>query len=235
MRPGIVLEPAPIARNWFDGMPDDLGMFKNDVLGDCTCADEYHMIQTLTFNATGKMQTEPDSNVELMYELACGYDPKQGGEGQGGVMQDVLTFLLNTGAPVGPDGTGRHKLAAFFEIDPRRQMDIQYAINACGGVKIGMNMPRFIMEEMPDIWDVRNGDDGGIVGGHDVFHGGYDWDITNFITWGGKKKMTWEFFAKYVDEAYAPVDPDWITAKGMSPVGLTLGDWEAQMRALKQG
>ena len=50
------------------------------------------------------MDTEPDSDVEKLYILACGYNPRVGGEGPGGNEQHVLTYLLKKGAPTGPNG-----------------------------------------------------------------------------------------------------------------------------------
>ena len=80
---GKTLPPPPAQVDYTKGMPKNLGMMLNDTLGDCTCAAVYHAIQVWTFNASkGKaIDTEPDSDVEKLYELACGYKPSQGGEG----------------------------------------------------------------------------------------------------------------------------------------------------------
>ena len=74
---GKTLPPPPAQVDYTKGMPTNLGMMLNNTLGDCTCAAVYHAIQVWTFNATkGKsMETEPDSDVEKLYELACGYKP----------------------------------------------------------------------------------------------------------------------------------------------------------------
>jgi len=53
------------------------------------------------------------------------------------------------------------------------------------------------------------------------------------ISWGGSYTMTWAFFAKFVDEAYAIADPDWISAKKTTPGGLSLQQLEQAMQALK--
>jgi hypothetical protein len=45
--------------------------------------------------------------------------------------------------------------------------------------------------------------------------------------------MTWAFFAKYVDEAYAIADSTWFTTRKTTPGGLTLAQLEEQMKALK--
>jgi len=53
------------------------------------------------------------------------------------------------------------------------------------------------------------------------------------ISWGQYYTMPWAFFEKFVDEAYAIADPEWITKKGKTPGGLTLAQLEAAMKALK--
>src|SRR5580693_1812272 len=67
---GQTLTPPPPAVDWSKGMPANLGMMLNQTLGDCTCAAVYHAMQVWTFN-TGKMVTQPDSDVEKLYILAC--------------------------------------------------------------------------------------------------------------------------------------------------------------------
>jgi hypothetical protein len=83
---GKSVQPPPTEVDYTKGMPANLGMMLNDRLGDCTCAAVYHALQVWSFDATkGKsIDTEPDSDVEKLYELACGYKPQNGGEGPGG-------------------------------------------------------------------------------------------------------------------------------------------------------
>ncbi len=45
--------------------------------------------------------------------------------------------------------------------------------------------------------------------------------------------MTWAFFEKFVDEAYAIADAGWITKFNTTPGGLTLQQLEQAMQALK--
>ena len=44
--------------------------------------------------------------------------------------------------------------------------------------------------------------------------------------------MTWAFFEKFVDEAYAITDPDWSKVK-TTPGGLTKKELDDAMKALK--
>jgi hypothetical protein len=234
---GQTLPPPPASVDWTRGMPESLGMMRNDALGDCTCAAIYHALQVWSFNAEGTIDTEPDSDVEALYVLACGYNPRLGGEGPGGNEQQVLGYLVNTGAPIGPAGAARHKIAGFVEIDPRNTDDVKRTIAECGVAYIGFAVPRNIMPtaaEPPDLWQVDPANPP-TVGGHAVVLAGYDASGAKVISWGRTYTMSWEFFAKYVDEVYAIADPAWIGVKGTSPGGLSLAELEQQMQALTAG
>jgi hypothetical protein len=232
---GQALQPPPPAVDWTKAMPSNLGMMLNNKLGDCTCAAVYHAKQVWTFNAGSAMVTQPDSDVEKLYILACGYNPRVPGEGPGGIEQKVLTYWLNHGVPIGPAGAQREKIAAFVEVDPRNVDDVKRTINDCGVAYIGFNVPQSVMppnQPPPSVWNyVPN--DSNIIGGHAVVLAGYDDSGAKVISWGQYYTMTWEFFAHFVDEVYAIADVEWIKNIGTSPGGLTLDELEAQMNGLK--
>lgn len=233
---GKALEPVVPAVDYTKGMPANLGVMKNDTLGDCTCAAYYHALQVWSFNAQQKIDTEPDLDVVDLYEQACGYKPSQGGEGPGGNEQKVLTFLLKTGAPYGPQGTQRHKISAFVEVAVNEIANVKSTINDCGVAYIGFNVPQFIMppNQPPlSVWDVDPSGDNTIVGGHAVVLAGYNATGARVISWGQYYTMTWAFFEKFVDEAYAIFDPDWIASTGKDPAGLTAQQLQQAMQALK--
>ena len=235
---GKNLTPPPAEVDNTKGMPADLGMLLNDNLGDSTCAAVYHAIQVWTFNATkgAMMDTEPDSDVELLYEFACGYNPKIPGEGPGGTVQQVLKYLLKNGFPTGTDGKTTLRIAGFIEIDPRNIDDVKRAIWNCGCAYIGFQVPASIMppgQEPPKVWTV-DPDNTQIVGGHAVVLAGYSAQGARVISWGSYYTMTWDFFAKYVDEVYAIAEQDWIEATGKTPGGLTVQQIEDQMQALRE-
>jgi hypothetical protein len=234
---GQTLTPPPPRADWTAGMPVFLGMMLNDTLGDCTCAAVYHALQVWSFNASGAMQTQPDDDVEKLYILACGYNPRVGGEDPGGNEQHLLTYLLKSGAPMGTDGQTRNKIAAFVEVDPRNIDDVKRTIVDCAVAYIGFNVPQYIVPaaptEPPQVWDVQSTHDA-IVGGHAVVLAGYDATGARVISWGKYYTMTWDFFAKYVDEVYAIADATWINSKITTPGGLSLDELEIQMKALKE-
>jgi hypothetical protein len=218
-------------------MPSNLGMMLNDQLGDCTCAAVYHAMQVWSFNAGGTLVTQPDGDVERLYILACGYNPRIPGEGPGGNEQHVLTYLLKNGAPIGPNGATRHKITAFVEVDPRNTDDVKRTINDCGVAYIGFNVPESMDPSVmvpPAVW-TYDPQKATPVGGHAVVLAGYNNQGARVISWGQYYTMTWEFFAHFVDEVYAIADGEWIEAKGTTPGGLTLDELEAQMQALNEG
>lgn len=228
--------PPPPSIDWTGPLPANLGMMMNDTLGDCTCAAFYHAIQVWTANANPPMVTAPDNVVEALYEQGDGYNPAQGGEGPGGNEQHLLTYILRTGAPAA-SGSGRVKITAFVEVDPRNTEDVKRTIVNCGVAYIGFNVPAFLMPPNappPSVWDVDPGGDNSSVGGHAVILVGYNAGGAKVVSWGQYYTMTWAFFGQFVDEVYAIADSDWIEAKGTSPGGLTIAQLEQQMQALKE-
>ena len=211
----------------------DFGMMLNDRLGDCTCAAYYHARQIWSVNASKEI-TEGDNDVLALYENACGYDPKKPSTDQGGIEQNVLKYLLNTGALVGT-GTDHHKITAFFEVDPRNINDIKTTINDCGVCYIGFNVPENIMPasgKIPSTWKVDPKHNTSI-GGHAVVLVGYNKTGPLLISWGKLYRMTWEFFTTYTDEAYAIADSAWVNATGKTPLGMDLTTLQNLMQHLK--
>jgi len=232
-----VLPPPLPAVDWTSVFAPgfNFGVMLNDQLGDCTCAGIYHARQIWDANANPPCDPEPDANVLETYREACGYKDGDPTTDNGGIEQDVLAFWLNHGVPVSTPqvaGATVDKLLAFFEIDVRSLDDVRRTIDWCGGCYIGMLIPSYIMGAIPTVWSVQTGDDH-ILGGHCVYLTGYDPVGPHFISWGVKYQMTWEYFARYVDEAYGLVDRLWATKTGKTPVGLSLEELQAQMVALK--
>ena len=214
-------------------------MMLNDKLLNCTCAAFYHALQVWSFNAAGRSAADiarvSDANVTRLYTLACGYDPKQPGEGPGGKGQHVLKYLLNHGAPIGRHRQNR--ILAYIEVDPRQVDDVKRAINDCGLVYVGFHVPKYLGPQnrhLPKVWDV-DPSNRRIIGGHAVVLPGYNEQTVDVISWGRFYKMTWPFFTKYVDEVYAIADRTWIAATRKTPGGLTLDQLETQMEALRDG
>jgi hypothetical protein len=226
--------PIPSAIDYTEGMPEKIGHMLNNILACCTASAYCHALQIWSFhtNKINGMITQPDGNVQKLYEGSCGYIPGQKSTDLGGIEQKVLIYLLNTGAPTGPGGLTRHKLRAFVEIDPRNDDDIREAIYSCGCVYVGFNVPEHIMaRNIPKIWEYKK--DSRIKGGHAVIWHGYDDDGYKTTSWERHDfEMTVEFKNMYVDEAYAMVDINWFEATGKTILGLTVKELTAQMAML---
>jgi hypothetical protein len=208
--------PPPPSVDYTAGMPEapnKFGPMLNDTLGDCTCAAYYHARQVWTFHTTGRTETARSGAVKLLYEKACGYDPRRSGEGPGGQVQHVLSYIHKNGAPLSVAGTKVDRILGYVEVDHRRVADVKRTIYDAGVAYVGLNMPQHVLPddgEPPAIWDVVARDR--IVGGHCVVLPGYDKDGLVVISWGQIYTMTWAFFAKYVDEVYSIADAAWTTS-----------------------
>lgn len=215
------LPPAPPSCDWTKGITD-FGVMLNDRLGCCTIAGCGHAIQIWSAN-TGKEVTLLDSTILQYYEYWDGYDPSDPSTDQGGVELDVLRLWRKQGI------AGR-KILGFAQAAQTNLDELRQAINLFGGLYIGMQVPNFIMEAIPDLWDVVP-DDGGIDGGHCVYLTGYDAQTFSFISWGKVYKMTIPYFQKYVDEAWSILGQDWLTANG-APNGFNLAQLTADLSAI---
>jgi hypothetical protein len=179
-------------------------------------------------------QTETDAAVLKLYEEACGYRPGDPNSDNGGVEQNVLEYLLNKGMPLSNGGVD--KILAFVEVDPRNVEDVKRTINDCGVAYIGFNVPSNLISlegDVPSLWELDK-DNTDTDGGHAIVLVGYDTVGPTLISWGSKYKMTWEFFTYYTDEVYAIASDTWRNNTGKTPLGLSLDELEALMRAIKR-
>lgn len=229
---------APTAIDYTLKLPANLGMMDNDRLGDCAEAGFFHFAQVWSGNA-GQLLTVPDQTVEQLYIDGAGYNPNaplengQNPTDSGTVLQELLTFLLNTGALM-PDGS-RHKITAFFEVDPTKPGDLDLVTAECGAIYLGFNVPAYLPMNPGSIWDVNATADNTIVGGHCVISARYKPTQRGIISWGSSGyAMTPAFWGKYVDECYAIIDPLFVEATGKTPFGIDEATWAEQMAGLKE-
>jgi hypothetical protein len=205
------LPPPPPAVTNSQGIAN-WGMMLNDTLGNCTIAGVAHAIQVWTL-AKGNEVTVPDPTVLQYYEQWDGYNPSDPSSDQGGVELDVLNDWRQ-------QGFADHSLLAFADPDPQDSLHVRQAIWLFGGLYIGLQLP--ISAQTQDVWGVDTSPNGqpGSWGGHCVFVPDYDADSLTCITWGQLKKMTWQFWGTYCDEAHALLSPDWQPAAGFDMAAL---------------
>jgi len=231
MTAGRNLPPPPDSVDWTAKLAGTApGEMLNDQINDCSCAAFYHAMQVWTGNINPPPQTQPDTIVEQLYCAVSGWNPASGGQGPPCSEQAVLTYLVNHGAPLA--GGGVNRLAAFVEIDPHDIDDVKRCIAACGVAYIGFQVPQYLLPAPPPLWQVQTGNDA-VAYDHAVILVGYDAAGATLISWGHRFKMTWDFFVKYTDEAYALVDQAWVDAKGTTPGGIGLDALKQQMLALR--
>jgi len=219
-------EPAKLFRE-FKVPADSWGMYGNDTAGDCTCAAKAHRIMLMTAH-TGEMFVPDPRDIMAAYMVLTGYDPTTGANDTGCAMTDVLQYEQETGI------AGR-KILAWAQIDHTNIDRVKQAMYAFGCVDIGVQFPNSAMDQFNagKAWAVLP-DDGGIGGGHDVPMFGYGSVGDSCVTWGKRQEMTWDWFAKYCDEAYVVITEDWLkNADGLAPNMMNLDALQAALDALK--
>jgi hypothetical protein len=186
----------------------DLGKMKNDVLGDCTCAAIGHMFQTWTVYG-GKAWRPTDPQIVDMYNRL------NGGRDEGAAMLDVLNSTREL-------GMGGNKIYAFVAIDPQDHDQVRTAQFLFGGIYFGAGLP--VTAQTQTTWDLVTGN-----GSEPYSWGGHAMNVIDYlkggpvaVTWGELQKITWAWWDRYVDEAYAILEEDYVGADNRSPQGFSL-------------
>jgi hypothetical protein len=217
--------PPAMSNDYTAAVKVPWGVFLNDQLGDCVCADTGHTTMLRSAN-TGTMIKPADADIEKLYEIVGGYNPADPTNTDNGCVEsNMLWYLQNTGF------LGQ-KLDEFVSIDPHSTDHVKWGIQLFGSVRIGFQVPQYAMDQFAagKPWDLDPNGDQTIVGGHDVplvFYSGGDAVVFNAITWGKSQPTTLPFLEKWCDEVHAELAFDWIQAQGTAPSGLNLNDLAA--------
>jgi hypothetical protein len=214
------LPPIPAAIDWGQKVAD-WRMMGNDQIGDCTFATAGHLIMSWTGNV-GKLVTPADADIVGDYSKLTGYKPGNPTTDQGAVELEVLKFWQST-------GIAGHKVAAFVSIDPHNIQHLQAAIYLFGGVYVGVDLPVGAMDDFDIGLPWSNVDDNQIEGGHAIPLIAYNENGFTCVTWGREQHITYDWWAKYADEAYAIISQDWIEANGNAPSGFNLSQLQADL------
>lgn len=218
------LPAPPKSVDWLTAVPA-WPMYANDHIGDCTIAAAAHLIQAWTEYALGADTEVTDADVVAAYSAVSGYDPATGDNDNGAVELDVLNFWRRT-------GIGGHKITAYVKINHRNTTEVRQAIHLFGGVYIGARLPLAAQDQIGHLWQPTTGPGSraGSWGGHAVNVSAYDPKTLTCITWGQPQPMTWSWWRRYVDEAYAIVTVDQLNKTGTSPDGLNTAQLLADLQ-----
>jgi hypothetical protein len=199
------------------------GMMLNDELGCCTISACGHAIQAWVLSHVrpgipARPLLYSNETILRYYRAWDGYDPADPNTDQGGVALDVLRQWRK-------EGLAGRRIVAFVKINPWDALDVRRAIDLFGGLYIGLALPLSAREQ--EVWTPIPGREGqwNSWGGHAVFLPDYNRQQLTCLTWGEPQRMSWDFFQRYCDEAYAVLSEDW-----HSPEGFDLPTLEADLR-----
>lgn len=129
--------------------------------------------------------------------------------------------MLNYWRKNGIDG---HKIVGYAKIafndKARQREEVKRAIYLYGGCFIGINIPRSVEKQWQENrkWTVLKRVSPGdsrrrLWFSHALLATGYSDDELRVVTFGKEESMSWEFYEKYVDEAYAVFDEKFLSAR----------------------
>jgi hypothetical protein len=176
-------------------------VFANDRVGDCVIAGRAH--QTLRFELV-----EQDDIIRITDgEVVREYFLETGGDDSGLIVLDSLNRWRNRGWIA---GGARYFITAFAEVDRGTPTEVKRSVFTDLGVGLGLGLPLTAQREFEagKPWALTTGPGSafGSWGGHYVYVTGYTTLGPTCVTWGRKQQMSWAFFGKYCDEAYAIID-----------------------------
>jgi len=199
---GAQLAPKVLDRRSVNFTP---GLYKNDVLSDCTCVSVANMINAKSALEYFQTYIEPQKVVDFFADAA--------GNPADLTAVDGLVYLdvMNRTSEVGFD-TGHDKLYSIPGTVNLDRNSLAVATSHLGSVGIGITLTQADMQNTsPDsVLDtlLPTGDP---VGGHAVITWDYlglnDIDLVRIGTWGYWQHVTWRWIDARIDEAHAATWP----------------------------
>jgi hypothetical protein len=200
----ILRAPVEVPKEYdFDtshkGVPTPV--FANDRYGDCVIAGRAH--QTLRFELIEQKKVIAITDADVVTE----YFLETGGPDQGLIVLDSLKRWRKKGWKAAGD---TYFITAFAEIDRGVPSQVKRTVFIDLGVGLGLALPISAQAEFEagKPWRITSGPGSApnSWGGHYVYVTGYTALGPTCVTWGRKHQMSWGFFDRYCDEAYAVID-----------------------------
>jgi len=218
----------PDAHDWTAVKKSEWGVFGNDTLENCTCAAAGHMIKCWTANAGAEFEITDEAILNTYIALSK-YNPITHENAEGVYMIDALKYWRKK-------GIDQHRIRVFATVPPDRREIVKASIYLFGGIYVGLLLP--LSSKHQEIWEVKPGGLTGdnepySLGGHAVAILAYDEEYLTCITLGEEKKMTWDFWESYNDEAYAIITQDFMKGD-KNLLGLNLEAMEQDLMHLTQ-
>lgn len=183
------------------------GMMDNNRLGCCTISGSGHLIQAANIEVHGLDAVPDDDQIEKQYFAITG------GADSGAVEADVLRTWFTSGL------FGGNKIAAFAPVRFANPLNVHSAVELFGSCYIGVSLPGSAQQQFAQgqPWAITPQDQ--IEGGHCVVIVGYDAQYLYCITWGQVQAITYPWFAKYCDEAWAVIPQAFAEQKSIIDIG----------------
>lgn len=203
----------------FYGLPDGYPMYANDDWGDCTCVGVAHA--DATFRAWGSGETPfTEAQVLALYRRYCGWDGTPATD-NGGYLLDVLKGARQDGI-----------IHAFVALNPQNHAQMKTAIDIFGGVYAGVMLPVSAQDEKVWTRTTGVGSEPWSWGGHAIWIPRYTTKVYTCVTWSEPQDMTYEWQHRYMDEAFAIIDNDWLRRNGKTVKGMDMTALEADLQVV---
>lgn len=174
-------------------------MFANDRYQCCVISGRAHITLRFEKFEQNKLIQISDNDVIGAYL----YESK--GADNGLYMLDSLKIWRKQGWWA--DGKA-YNIYAFAQLNVKQHNDCKYAVYLFNGAYVGLSLP--LSAKNQTTWDIVPDTDPegefGSWGGHCVYINKYNEVGPICVTWGREQQMTWAFWDRYCDEAYAVID-----------------------------
>ena len=196
------------------------GVYLNDQLGDCVCADSAHQVMVHTANA-GTIVVPSNQDVLALYEAVGGYVPGDASTDRGCDETSMCQYLQAT-------GLAGQKSAGSGMVDPANMDHIRWTVQIFGACRLGIVVDQQMEQQFSSgqPWTTPAAANDPNAGGHDVPVVKYDTEYAYVVTWGGLQPVAWALVAQsaFLDECHCEAWPDFVKAGGTAPNGFSLAD-----------